>query len=518
MKSLAGVLCGLFALLAGAPLALGAETSGVELYEGLTVVRPLPAAVLQDRAGALSVDDAFAKSDLFRPLDADFRLSPDINVYWLRVNVVASHVPEAGWLFLAGRDWDSVQVFLPQGRTFRAVRSGSSVRTVERDLVSDELAFWLPLTQGRELTFFVRYEGVMTGYHAPTAIAPALESGASFLARERAVQYAQGAYAGLLVAMLAYNLFLLIGTRDRTYAYYVLYTLFFGLIWVSRAGQGWEYLWFFSYPFEKVSSFVFIILAIVFGVLFGRRYLKTQQHAPQFHTFFGGVAAAAVVCGVIGFLGFWGPAQTLLALTALVASIASLAGGAIVYSRGFAPARWFLVAWGALVVANVAYILAFFGILPVNFLTRYGPQIGSALDMLLLAFGLADRINLAEREKAIAQVAVSKGLEREVKQRTADLELEKRKAEEARALAEAANRAKSNFLAAMSHELRTPLNAIIGYAEILKEEAVEIGESGLVTDIERIRTAGRHLLGLINGVLDLSKIEAGKMELEVQTF
>ncbi len=60
MKSLAGVLCGLFALLAGAPLALGAETSGVELYEGLTVVRPLPAAVLQDRAGALSVDDAFA--------------------------------------------------------------------------------------------------------------------------------------------------------------------------------------------------------------------------------------------------------------------------------------------------------------------------------------------------------------------------------------------------------------------------------------------------------------------------
>jgi signal transduction histidine kinase/CheY-like chemotaxis protein len=79
--------------------------------------------------------------------------------------------------------------------------------------------------------------------------------------------------------------------------------------------------------------------------------------------------------------------------------------------------------------------------------------------------------------------------------------------------AEAANTAKSAFLANMSHELRTPLNAIIGYSEMLIEEAEDEGDTAPVADLQRIRTSGKHLLGLINEVLDLSKIEAGKMEL-----
>ncbi len=84
--------------------------------------------------------------------------------------------------------------------------------------------------------------------------------------------------------------------------------------------------------------------------------------------------------------------------------------------------------------------------------------------------------------------------------------------------AEAANNAKSQFLANMSHELRTPLNAIIGYSEILQEEAADNGNSSSVADLQKIQSAGKHLLALINDVLDLSKIEAGKMEVFAETF
>ncbi|MDP2793552.1 MAG: response regulator [Sulfurisoma sp.] len=84
--------------------------------------------------------------------------------------------------------------------------------------------------------------------------------------------------------------------------------------------------------------------------------------------------------------------------------------------------------------------------------------------------------------------------------------------------AEEANRAKSDFLANMSHELRTPLNAIIGYSEMLEEEARELGQEEFTADLRKIHSAGKHLLKLINDILDLSKIEAGKMELYLEDF
>ncbi len=88
----------------------------------------------------------------------------------------------------------------------------------------------------------------------------------------------------------------------------------------------------------------------------------------------------------------------------------------------------------------------------------------------------------------------------------------------AKEAAEEASRTKSAFLANMSHELRTPLNAIIGYSEMLQEEALDLQQDAFLPDLRKIHSAGKHLLSLINDILDLSKIEAGKMELFSETF
>ena len=116
---------------------------------------------------------------------------------------------------------------------------------------------------------------------------------------------------------------------------------------------------------------------------------------------------------------------------------------------------------------------------------------------------------VAAREQNLAQA---------VNRRTAQLAESMKVAQVASARAEEANQTKSKFLANMSHELRTPLNAIIGYSEMLVEEMTERKLPNLVPDMQKIHGAGEHLLELINNILDLSKVEAGRMELFLETF
>lgn len=160
-----------------------------------------------------------------------------------------------------------------------------------------------------------------------------------------------------------------------------------------------------------------------------------------------------------------------------------------------------------------------------------------ALEERTFADSLANLVALAIEgfERQRAQEALSKAksqLEITVDQRTAQLtaankllriEIAERKRAEialqdALHKAEAASRAKSTFLANMSHELRTPLNAIIGYSEIIEEEALDAGLDNFIPDTQKVQTAGKHLLTLINDILDLSKIEAGRMELYLEKF
>ena len=146
----------------------------------------------------------------------------------------------------------------------------------------------------------------------------------------------------------------------------------------------------------------------------------------------------------------------------------------------------------------------------------------AGLFLFMTIFGMRSYVQTG---KLIAAKREMSAQNERIRQQNEHIESARRVAEEAladaeiaREQAESANRAKSAFLANMSHELRTPLNAIIGYSELLQDELEDAGDTRLQEDLRKIQASGRHLLGLINDVLDLSKVEAGKLELQLEPY
>ena len=230
---------------------------------------------------------------------------------------------------------------------------------------------------------------------------------------------------------------------------------------------------------------------------------------------------------------------TLMSLTV----IALIAAGFTCMIKGYRPARYYFLAWSVSMLGVTVYALKTFGILPHIFITHWGIQLGSAWEVILLSMGLADRFQLMKQEKEQMQTVYAKQIEEAhgeleksyldleqfknslevlVAERTADLSQanenlaqEAKDRQKAEARADAASKAKSQFLASMSHEIRTPMNAILGMANM----ATKMAENAkLQKYLGIIQDSGKALLSLINDILDFSKIEAGRLDLECTNF
>ncbi|MFZ6029313.1 MAG: ATP-binding protein [Chloroflexota bacterium] len=230
--------------------------------------------------------------------------------------------------------------------------------------------------------------------------------------------------------------------------------------------------------------------------------------------------AAALVGTTHGYIYLLEPDEREMALQVGIGSQAGLVGYRIKPGDGMAGKVWLsgepLVVedyntWTGKVQALDEIQLHAVACVPLKLERRVIGAIGLAYLEPGRQFGPAE-IELLGRFAELASVAIDNARLYENLQ----TELEERK--RAEAAADAANRAKSTFLANMSHELRTPLNAVIGYSEMLEEDLRSEGLDDFIPDLQKVQIAGKHLLGLINDVLDLSKIEAGRMALELTDF
>ena len=291
-----------------------------------------------------------------------------------------------------------------------------------------------------------------------------------------------GIYFGLMLGLALYNFFILLSVRDAAYVYHVLYILSMAALQLDLHGFSRQYLW-AGPDWPNVSMPGTVAGAILFSLLFTRSLLETRRHSLPLHRLLDVGLGLTAICFVLAFFAPYSVSMPFNTIVSALVVVMLLTAGVGMLRKGVRAARLYLVAWSVYLVGIILRALEGTGVIAPNLLSEYGTQFGSATVVTLLSLALADRINHEREQRASAQASTS---------------------------------AKSEFLAKMSHELRTPMNAIIGFTQLALRG--DSDEAKRLTHLRYIQTASRSLLHLINDILDLSKIEAGKLTLESSRF
>ncbi|MBC7381503.1 MAG: histidine kinase [Bacteroidia bacterium] len=208
-----------------------------------------------------------------------------------------------------------------------------------------------------------------------------------------------GIFIGIILVMIFYNLFVFFSTRDSSYFYYVLYILFIGLSQITLSGHTLSMLFGNNPALFKYFIVLFPALSGVFAVIFIRSFLQTKQAEPNLDK---GLLVILIIYAISGLTRLWG----LYHISARIMDLVGIPGGIIVYivaikiyRNGLRSAIYFLIAWTIFIVGIILFILRNFNILPFNNFTNYTLPFGAAIEVALLSFALADKINTLQRQK-----------------------------------------------------------------------------------------------------------------------
>lgn len=213
-----------------------------------------------------------------------------------------------------------------------------------------------------------------------------------------------GLYYGIMMIMVFYNLFVFFSVREGNYLFYVLYVGCMAGFLGSLQGINFQYLWPEATNWNDQSIIVLLSGVVIFASLFTQKFLYLKEDAPNFNRLLLGVV---VVCVAIVFLSNLIAYHALIRVLIVVAMVAML--GAIYlgfkrWSEGFVAARYYTIAWTSFLIGGMVLALNKFSIIPRNFFTENSLQIGSAMEVILLSFALADRLNQEKRERYEAQI------------------------------------------------------------------------------------------------------------------
>ncbi|AOM75891.1 7TM diverse intracellular signaling domain-containing protein [Pedobacter steynii] len=236
-----------------------------------------------------------------------------------------------------------------------------------------------------------------------------------------------GLYIGIISVMFIYNLFLFLSTKDKSYLYYIIYILIIGLTQANFQGYAFKYLWPDNTWLSTHAVYILSSLAALSAIEFMKQFLHTRDFLPVLHKTLNFFYIPYLFALISTFFGNLNLGYQVIQVTAVAAAMYMLVIAFMVYLKGFRPAKFFLLAWSVFLLGVCSFVLKDYNILEYNTLTYNMMPFGSALEVVLLSFALADKINTFKKEKEESQAQALKiSLENELLIKQQNVELEKK--------------------------------------------------------------------------------------------
>lgn len=405
------------------------------------------------------------------------------------------------------------------GEKFTFLMAGDALAFGDRPVPHRNLVFPVQVPAGATRTFYlrVRTSGSLT-------FSATLWESATHARKDRREYGFLGVYYGLLLMLFFYNGISFLGTRDRSFLYFLGFVLCLGLFQSSIDGLAQEFIWGNAPVPGQIPRNVFVNLASAFAGLFVREFLSLETHSRRIDTAAKWTVRAYLALAA-GFLFL--PAHPLIQATAVLTLFGIFLGilaPVDALRAGYRPALLFIAAWVPLLFSGLVIILRLAGFAPTTFLTQYFVHGGMAIQAMFFSLALIERIDQLRREKAVAEheaalreermeisLIRNNELQEVLQEREAarlEIEQQKKQLEEANLKLRELDRIKADFTAMLVHDLKSPLSAVLNACEVIQPPESLTADPQKAELVQHVHATLDSTITLIDDLLELYRTES----------
>lgn len=449
--------------------------------------------ILQDQDRTLKIEDVVSRTNKFEANHQDVYSPPlSHSAIWIKFEVL-NKTDKKLLLEIANPTIDHFEIYkVVDGKIEHIQTGGDEFPYQERTYKINTFLIDLKFPHNQKTTYYIRYHSTEALFIPLNIIS--LEA---LLEEKQREDLSYGLMYGVMMVMIIYNFFLFLALRDRSYLFYILYIVFFGLTQTSWHGTSFEYLWPDSPWFNNQSVFIFPSLCGIFAMFFVRNFLQTGDKLRTWNRVGYVMQSLAFVPIIISLSSPFLPQKFILtneylvAFNTIIFSPYMIIIGLKSLNLGYKPARFFLFAWLTLLIGISLYVCKSIGLLPHNYFTDSMIRIGFVMENILLSFALGDRYNQMKKEHERAQNEIiqmliekdkiqdqiTKDLENKVNERTLALkslnnQLEERVNQRTTELNKAysdlmeMHKELDTFIYRSSHDIKGPITTIMGLCNV----------------------------------------------------